>query len=408
MSDATDAVRVPPSLFSLFSPEWENNPYGLYRAMRERGPVHWDEWMRTWIVLGYDEIAELSKDDRLSGARIDAFYEQLPTTARTGLAPLKNALSGMMLFNEPPRHTKLRQLIRPGLTPRFIREIRPVIEELVDSLLDRAIEQGRMDVIHDFSEPLTRDVIRRLAGVPEHGAHLLAGWQGLLHEFFTQSRKEVPRLNALRRLFDEGAHGRRTGTGTDLFSKMIAGQLQRDDYGEDEIFANFLLLIDAGQATTTHLIGNAVLALIENEDQQQLLRDKPELAANAAHEFLRYDSSVQFTSRVALADIEIGGHRIERDQSVALVLGAGNRDPQHYADPDRLDVTRKANDHLSFGHGIHYCLGASLAVAEIEIAIARLLSRAADLRLAEPNPPWLESVNFRFLQRLPIHFTPIR
>lgn len=394
------------TLLRMFDPEWDG-PYALYRELRESGEVLWDEWMRTWLVLGYDEITWLSRDDRLSGARIDAFYEQLPAATRAGMAPLRKALSDMMLFNEPPRHTRLRQLIRPGLTPRFIRNLRPVIEDVVEGLLDRALLTGRMDLIRDFSEPLTRDVIARLAGIDSRGAHLLEGWQGLLHEFFTQSRRELPRLAALRALFDEGASERRDGTAEDLFSRMIAGQLGRDDYSDDEIFANLLLLIDAGQATTTHLLGNAVLALIGHPDQLRLLRESPDLTAGAVHELMRFDSSVQYTSRVALADIAIGGQLIERGQSVALVLGAGNRDPRHYPDPDRLDVRRKAHDHLSFGHGLHFCLGATLAVTEIEIALAALLRRTTDLRLSETTQTWLDSVNFRFLRRLPIEFTPV-
>jgi cytochrome P450 len=359
-------------------------------------------------VLGYEEVKQLSKDPRLSGARVESFYEQLPVTARTQMAPLKNALSDMMLFNEPPRHTRLRQLIRPGITPTIIGEIRNVIEQLTDQLLDTVIPGGRMDVIHDYSEPLTREVISRLAGVPEHGKPFLQSWQGLLHEFYTLSCKEIGRITALRSVFDQGAPARRNGTGTDAFSRMITNQLQHEEYTDDEIFANFLLLIDAGQATTTHQIGNAVLALIEHEDQQHLLRNRPELDANAANEFLRFDSSVQFTSRVALSDIDIAGQHIKQGQSVALVLGAGNRDPRRYTDPDRLDLLRGASDHLSFGHGIHYCLGAVLALAEIEISISRLLSRAADIRLEKSDLIWVDSLNFRFLRQLPIRFTPVQ
>lgn len=399
-----DSVRSP-SLLRLFDSEW-SDPYELYRALREAGPVQWDSWMRTWMVLGHAEITTLSKDSRLSGARIDSFYEQLPGATKVGLAPLRDALADMMLFNEPPRHGVLRRLIRPGLTPRFIREMRPVVEATVNDLLDRVVSGGRMDVIHDFSEPLTRDVIRQLAGVDERHSHLLENWQGLLHEFFTQSQAEIPRINALRDSFAEGERARRDGTATDLFSRMISGQLDGADYSENEIFANFLLLIDAGQATTTHLIGNAVLALINSPDQLRILREDPALGVGAAHEFLRFDSPVQFTSRVALADIEVGGQRIKAGESVALVLGAGNRDPLHYPDPDRLDVRRRAHDHLSFGYGIHYCLGAALAVMETEIAIATLLRRTDDLQVATPEQDWLDSANFRFLRSLPIRFTP--
>ncbi|MDY7089366.1 MAG: hypothetical protein SYR96_30200 [Actinomycetota bacterium] len=141
------------------------DPYDFYRQLRESGPVQWDDWMRTWLVLGYDEISALSRDNRLSGARIQSFYDQLPAPARTGMAKLKQALSDMMLFTEPPRHTRLRNLMKPGLTPRFIREMRPLVQTVADELLDRVLPTGRMDVIRDFSEPLSRTVIARLAGV---------------------------------------------------------------------------------------------------------------------------------------------------------------------------------------------------------------------------------------------------
>ena len=393
------------SLLDLFEPEWSGRTYEFYSVLRERHPVHWDELMRSWVVLSHADIAALSKDDRLSGARIGEFHAALPPESRADMAPLAAILQDMMLFREPPEHTRLRRLIRPGLTPRFIRTVRSMIEELADELLDRVVPTGRMDVIHDFSEPLTRGVIALLAGVPPHAAHLLEGWRGLLPEFFSQSSAEMSRLTALRAVFDEGAEQRRDGTGDDLFTQMVSAQLQSGEYTEDEVFANFLLLIDAGQATTTHLVGNAALGLLHHPEQADLLRQRPELAGGAAYEFLRYDSSVQFTTRVATADLEVGGRRIRNGDTVTLVLGAGNHDPARYTDPGRLDLTRKATDHLSFGHGIHFCLGAALAVTEIEIAMLRLVQRTEDWRLEGGEPSWLDSVNFRFLDALPIRFT---
>jgi pimeloyl-[acyl-carrier protein] synthase len=382
-----------PKLMDLFRPEWSRDPYKLYQRLRERETVYWDEWMRSWVVLGYDDIVRLSKDERLSGARIQEFHDQLPPQAKLDMAPLARALSDMMLFNEPPRHTKLRRLMKPGLTPRFIRGMRPAIEGLADTLLSRV--RGRMDIIRDFSEPLTRGMIAHLAGMPDDSAHLLEDWPGLLHEFYTQSDAVVPLLESLRSSFDEV----RAGDGTDLFSQMIAAQLEKEEFTEEEIFGNFLLLIDAGQATTTHLIGNAVLALLRNPDQLELLRQNPDLLPNAAHELMRYDTSVQFTARTALADI---GDTIKAGDSVTLVLGSGNHDPAHYTHPDELDVTRRANDHLSFGHGIHYCLGAALSLAEIEIAIGKLLDRSETIELLVDEPEWLDSINFRFMKSLPI------
>ncbi|GIG90342.1 cytochrome P450 [Plantactinospora endophytica] len=393
------------SLLDLFESEWIARPYELYSRLREQHPVYWDDLMRTWVVLTHAEVAELSKDNRLSGARIDEFHAQLPAESQRAMAPLAAILKKMMLFTEPPEHTRLRKLIRANLSTRFIRNIRSTIEQLTDDLLDRVVPTGRLDVIHDFSEPLTRGVIAMLAGVPPHAEHLLEQWRGLLPEFFSQSDAEMPRLTKLREVFDENAEERRAGIGDDLFTQMVAGQLRQGDYTDDEVFANFLLLIDAGQATTTNLIGNAALALLEHPDQAELLRRQPDLAANAAHEFLRYDSSVQFTTRIALSDVEVAGKVIRAGESVALVLGAGNRDPLRYPDPDRLDLTRKASDHLSFGHGIHYCLGAVLAQTEIEIAMRRLVQRTTNWRV-DGELGWLDSINFRFLRGLPLHFDP--
>ncbi|WP_405776080.1 cytochrome P450 [Streptomyces sp. NBC_00859] len=397
------------SLLDGFRPEWAADPYALYRRIRsERGPVHWDDMMRSWVVLDHATITRLGKDRRLSGARIRDFHQRLPPAAQAEMEPLARPLSDMMLFNEPPRHTRLRGLIKPGLTPRFIQSMRPAVQRLADELLDRAFQEGGgiLDVVKDYAEPLTRALITDLSGVPADAAHLLEGWQSLLHELFSQSDREFGRLDSLREAFDRVAAQRRARTAVDRFSEVIAAQVATGAFTDDEVFANFLLLIDAGQATTTHLIANAVLALIEHPGQAERLREEPALSANGAHEFLRYDSSVQFTTRIALEDIETDGHRIDRGQSVTLVLGAGNRDPLRYTDPDTLDVTRKANDHLSFGHGIHYCLGAALSLAEVDIAVSTLLRRTAELRLTAPRLQRLDSINFRFLKSLPIELHP--
>ncbi|WAZ26419.1 cytochrome P450 [Streptomyces cinnabarinus] len=402
-------MRTPDTtnLSRLLDPEHAAEPYSFYAELRTKSPVQWDEWMQTWAVFGHPEILDLSKDGRLSAARISDFYESLPEQARGDVALLTRTLSDMMLFNDPPHHTRLRRLIRPSLSPRLARELRFHVQELADELLDKVLPSGRMDIIHDFSEPLSRGVIAKLAGVSDDAAHLLESWQGLLHEFFTQSDAQNARIQALRESFDRTATARRNSTADDFFSRMISPQLRAADYTEDEVFANLLLLIDAGQATTTHLIGNAALALLNNDEQTQRLRRDPELITPATHELMRYDSSVQFTTRKALADIDLGEHLIRAGQSVTLILGSGNRDPRRYTDPDILDVSRPAADHLSFGHGIHYCLGASLALTEIDVALRALLRRTTNWKCEVAQPEWLESINFRFLASLPITFEAI-
>jgi pimeloyl-[acyl-carrier protein] synthase len=389
-------------LYDLFLPQWAGNPYALYRRLGESGPVYQDEWLRSWVVLGHREILALSRDARLSGARIADVHEKLPPAARQDMTPLAAVLSDMMLFTEPPRHTHLRRLLKPGLTPRFVHSLRPLVERLADELLDAVEPRGEMDVIADFAEPLSRGVIAALAGVPGHAAPLLEDWRGLLHEYFTQSTAQYTRIEGLRAAFDEGARRRHEGTADDAFSRMLGAS--RETCTDDEVFANFLLLVDAGQATTTHLIGNAVLALLGHPAAAAVLRADPSLVADVVPELLRYDSSVQFTSRVALSDLDIGGHRVAAGESVTLVLGAGNRDPRAYPEPDRLDLTRRPADHLSFGHGIHYCLGAALASTEIEIALHRLLTRTTGWEPVRAEQNWLDSINFRFLDQLPIRF----
>jgi pimeloyl-[acyl-carrier protein] synthase len=392
-------------LYDLFLPEWAGDPYPLYRRLAGSGPVYRDEWLRSWVVLGHREIVALSRDDRLSGARITDVHEKLPPAARQDMTPLAAVLSDMMLFTEPPRHTHLRRLLKPGLTPRFVQSLRPLVERLADELLDAVEARGELDVIADFAEPLSRGVIAALAGVPGSAAHLLEGWQGLLHEFFTQSTAQYARIEGLRAVFDDGVRRRREGTADDAFSRLLGAS--RETCTDDEVFANFLLLIDAGQATTTHLIGNAVLALLEHPAAAAALRADPASLGDAVPELLRYDSSVQFTSRVALSDVDIGGHRVAAGESVTLVLGAGNRDPRAYPEPDRLELTRRPADHLSFGHGIHYCLGAALASTEIEVALRRLLARTTAWEPVRAEQRWLDSINFRFLEELPIRFEAV-
>lgn len=412
----TVTARRIPTLVDLFRPELMRDPYALYRELRERHPVYWDQPMQSWVVLSYAGIVELTRDHRLSEDRVMPFYDRLPPDKRAALAPLARALSDMMLFNDPPRHTRLRALVRKAFTPRMVDELQPAVQRKVDQLFARVAGRGRMDAIADLSEPLTCDVIAEMLGVPEAARPLLAGWTSLLHEFFMQSQAEVRRVGRLREAFDEMSADRRSvplPDLPDLVSRMLQAQTETRNAGasatlsDDELFATFLLLIDAGQVTTTHSIPNALRALLAHPDQMELLRERPELVAAAVHELMRYDGPVQFTSRIALDDLEVGGCHIARGQSVMLVLGSGNRDPERFSDPDRLDVTRTANDQLSFGHGIHYCLGAPLALRENEVVLATLLQRTRNLRLgvADADVAWHDTINFRFLRSLPVAFT---
>jgi pimeloyl-[acyl-carrier protein] synthase len=388
-----------PSLVELFDPAWAADPYPYYRHLRERHPVYWDAPLRSWVVTRFEDIVGLSRDGALSEDRITPFHRRLSPARQTAMEPLAAVLRDMMLFNDAPRHTALRAMARSGFSRRATERLRATIEATVAGLLDAVGPAGQLDVVADVAQPLTRTVIADLLGLAEEDRWLLDDWSSLLHEYFTQSDAQNERIARLREVFDRMAARPACPHHDDLVRHMVAGAGTAD-----EMFANFLLVIDAGQVTTTYLVPNAVRALLQFPDQLRLLAQRPELLPGAAHELMRYDSSVQFTSRIAVADLDVGGHLVRAGQPVTLVLGSGNRDPERFAEPDRLDVTRDAHAQLSFGHGRHYCLGAPLGLAEIEIVIGAMLGRLPDLRLGAAPLRWHESINFRFLQALPVSF----
>lgn len=394
-----------PTLLDLFHPDRLADPYPYYSWLRDEFPVYWDDLLGTWVVARYDDIVALAKDARLSEDRVTPFRARMSEAKRSSLAALGEALGDMMLFNDAPRHTELRGLVKGAFSRSATDRMRPVIEAAVADLIDQVIDTGRMDIIRDFSQPLSRTVIADLLGIQDEQRHLLDDWASLLHEFFTLSTAQGSRLQALRGVFDSlvvAEHSAPSGT---LLTHMLTGCPHHRPPSTQEMFANFLLVIDAGQVTTTYLVGNAVRALIDRPDQLRLLRTQPEMLPRAAAELMRFDSSVQFTTRIARSDLVLRGARISAGDPVTLLLGSGNRDPSRFDDPDRLDVSRNPSGHLGFGHGAHYCVGAPLALLEIEIAIGAIVDRLSDIRRTADDAEWHDSINFRFLKRLPITFT---
>jgi pimeloyl-[acyl-carrier protein] synthase len=389
----------PPTLVELFQPRWLSDPYPFYTDLRENYPVYYDEVLRSWVITRYDDIVALARDDRLSEDRVTPFQARLSPARQAAMRPLADLLRNMMLLMNGERHTQAREMASGGFSRRAIGALRDSIRENTAVLCDEILPTGEMDVIADLSAPLTKSVIAQVLGLPTEYQDLLDDWQSLLHAYFTHSEAAVARLGRLREMFYDLTKRGVPADPPGLLGHMIA--LRCDP---DVIFANFLLIIDAGQVTTTHLIPNAVRALLQFPDQLELLTARPDLTGPAAHELMRFDSSVQFTTRTALTEIDFRGHAIRRDEQVTLLLGSGNRDDRRFADPDRLDVTRNARGHLSFGHGRHYCLGAALALAEMEMVIGALLSRTRDLRITAPELRWQESINFRFLMELPVSF----
>jgi len=316
-----------------------------------------------------------------------------------------------MLQQDPPDHTRLRGLVVKAFTARRVEDMRPRIQQIVDDTLDRIIPQGRMDLIEDFAFRLPVTVICDMLGIPvEHREMFYTGARnsGRILEPVPMTPEEIQQSNAgqaMAKMYFNGLFDlRRKNPGDDLTSQLLQAEEDGNKLSNEELYANIILLFGAGHETTVNLIGNGLLALYRNPDQLALLKDNPSLITNAIEEFLRYDSSVQMTGRVALEDIEdLGGKRIPRGESVLCLLGSANHDPAVYPDrPDRLDITRPNVRPLSFGGGIHFCLGAQLARIEAEVAIATLLRRLPELKLDNPeNPDWRPSFVLRGLTRLP-------
>jgi pimeloyl-[acyl-carrier protein] synthase len=319
-----------------------------------------------------------------------------------------------MLMRDPPDHTRLRALVNKAFTPRVIEGMRAHIQAIVDRLLDKVQGARSMDVIDDLAYPLPVTVICEMLGVLLDDQNAIRGWSsdiarsldaiGLMADPDIVARGVAARRNLteyFRRLLPE----RRQHPKVDLLSLLIGVEEQGDRLNEGELLAMCLLLFIAGHETTVNLIGNGTLALLEHPDQMARFKDDPALIPSAIEELLRYDSPVQWTARITTASVELGGREIPSGSMIIAAIGAANRDPSHFSDPDRLDIARADNRHVSFGFGIHFCLGAPLARVEGQIALGTFLRRMPDLALQTgATLDWRESSALRGLKRLPVTF----
>jgi cytochrome P450 len=407
----TDEAEL--SLTQLHRPEVRADPYPLYHRLRAEDPVHWDAPREGWVVTRYADVVAGLHDRRFSAVRVNRDAGRFPGVDAAVAGPVLASLARQMLFADPPAHTRLRGLVGRAFTPRAVEAMRPRVQALVDELLDAAQPAGGMDIIGDFANPLPAFVIADLLGVPRADRPRLKRWSD---EFVLMigGRPRAPTaaeagamigaLVAFVEYFRGMVARRRADPGDDLLSALIRAEERGDVLDDEELLANCVLLMAAGHETTTNLIGNGLLALLRHPDQLLTLRQDPRLVGPAVAELLRYDSPVQSTGRIATEEVVLGGKRIARGQRVGFILGAANRDPEQFPDPDRLDVTRDEARHLSFGYGIHFCLGAPLARLEAEIAFTALLGRFPDLRPASESPLWVENMSFRGLEALPVTF----
>lgn len=407
---AIDPSTTAPLLFELFTPEARADPYPLYKKYRENDPMQRTPF-GMWTLTRYEDVLAVVRDDRRFSADprnatvLQEFFPQSDDTSH----PIREAAGRILLFTDPPDHTRLRTLVNKAFTRRAIEDLRPHIADIVDDLLDK-IGGGEMDVIADFAYPLPALVICELMGVPIEDRDRFKGWSHDVAPILDPinppevMEKAIATIGKFGEYFMELVAERRRLPQDDLLSALIRAEEDEDRLSEEELMGIIVLVFIAGHETTQNLIGNGLLALLRNRDQLDLLREDPSLTRNAIEELLRYDSPVQLTGRAALTDVDVGGRTIKKGQEAVVLLGAGNRDPAVFKDPDRLDITREKVSVLSFGGGVHFCLGAPLARLEGQIAFRALLERFPNIELATEAPEFRETLTLRGLRSLPVRF----
>lgn len=402
---------------NIAASEFKADPFPLYRRLRELAPVYrvkLPDRQMAWLVTRYDDVVTVLTDERFAK---DVFRvlskEQLAASPWITklLTPLLMPLARHMLNRDPPDHTRLRVLVQQAFSPRLVEGMRGRIEMLADELLDRVKRRGRMDLIADYALPIPTTIIAEMLGVPVGDRHKFHRWSSAMLSAGASRfglLRAMPSAWLFMRYIRKFIEKRRADLRDDLISALITAKEASESLSDDELLSMVLLLIVAGHETTVNLIASGMLALLEHPDQLERLRSDPRLIKPAVEELLRYTAPVETsTERFAREEVELAGVKIAKGDMVIAAIASANRDESQFINPDMLDITREPNKHLGFGQGIHFCLGASLARLEGQIAINTLLARTRDLRLTTDSSAlrWRSGLVLRGLKALPVSFT---
>src|SRR5467141_3625670 len=412
--NVTSVMETDPSLslYQLLDPEVLANPYPLFRRLRTEDPVHWDPFLHAWVVTRYQDVVTVLH--HYSAERTPT-PEQLTQMGLASLNPIAEIMVKQMLFLDPPAHARLRGLASQAFTPQRVEVLRSHIREITDRLLDKVQAKGHMDVIADLAEPLPCIVTAEMLGVPVDDYQQLKPWSQDFAEMlgnFQHNAERAPRILAsvleMAAYFRSAMRAQRLDPRAGLVSSLMNAEIQGDRLSEEEVIANCIVTMVGGQETTTNLIGNGLLSLLRHPGELQRLRADYSLIPSAVEELLRYESPSQHTARLAPEDAELGGKRIQKRQAVIAVMAAGNRDPERFPDPDRLDITRADNRHLAFGWAAHFCFGAALARIEGQVAFELMLRRLPHWVLEPTRLVWRSNLGLRGLTSLPLRFGDVR
>jgi cytochrome P450 len=381
----------------LMSPEFLTDPYPALNLLRDQEPVFWSEAWKAWLILRYDDCLAGMREykDYSNVGRRQVVFDQLPPDSRAKVEPLSRHFSGGMGNVDPPDHTRLRKLVSRAFTPAAVSAWRKRVEERVEQLLDQIDKADSCELVQQFAFPLPATTISELLGLPLTDIDQLKAWSDEFTSFMgtgtVDPRAVETSLHAyvaarawLLAIIEEHKQTRPP----DLITSLLTVGEDGDSLDDEEVVAMCFLLMVGGHQTTTNLIGNTMLLLLQNPEEMRRLRQEPTLIRNAIEESLRFEAPFQQGWRVSGVDIELRGRQLRKGQMLRFMIGAANRDPDRFDQPDRFDITRSSNKHLTFGIGIHACLGAPLARLEAEVALSELLSRFPAMGMVDAQPDW--------------------
>jgi unspecific monooxygenase len=379
------------------------DPYPTYDVLRQESPIMFDpDWQR-WFVSTYEDISTLLRDRRL-GRDMEGAPKPDPHT------PFGELHQNSLMEKEPPHHTRLRSLVNKAFTPARVEALRPQVSAIAHRLLDAVQPRGEMDVLADFAEPLPVIVIAELLGVPQEGRAWLRPWSQAIVAMYelSPSPEDARKANQAVSEFSAYLQGlineRKLAPRQDLISALVEAEEEGNRLSEAELVATCILMLNAGHEATVNAIANGILAFLRHPEQYDLLKRSPELIKSAVEEVLRYDTPLQLFHRWVREEVDYQGFHFQKGQQIALLYGAGNRDPARFPKPHCFDITRQDHAHLGFGAGIHYCVGAPLARVEMQVAFQVLMERLPHLRLANQTVEYRPNFVIRGLKALPVVF----